>query len=119
MKMLSDYKGKEAFELWIDLADPMLVILQDKDVVETAKKETMLKVLGVVMKNHGDEVQKIFERIDPEPVDGANLIGRLLVLLGEIVQDPVFGSFFGLAGLGAMQKELSGSATESIEDGAN
>ena len=114
MKRLSDYQGEEAFELWADLMEPLVSIFQDTELRKIFDgRHSYLDMVGAVLKDHKGEVAAIFKRIDPEPIDGSNLIGRLLVMLGDIAKDPILGSFFGLAGPVKTQNDSSGSAMEN------
>lgn len=118
MKKLSDYKGEEAFELWADLMEPISEIFRDTEVIRLADgKHGNMEVASLVLKAHKKEALEIFHRIDPDPVDGTNLIGRLLVMLGELAKDPVLGSFFGYAERAMTESASSGSAMENIGDG--
>lgn len=110
MKSLRDYEGEEAFELWADLMEPIVKILQDdnvKDVLNSGASK--IRIATVILKSHKAEAAEIMERIDPdEPVNGLNIIIRLMRLLTEIGSDPVLASFFGLPGLEKMEQEYSG-----------
>lgn len=117
MKKLTDYKGEEAFELWADLMQPLMTIFQDVGMKKFLDgKHSYLDMAAGILRDHKSEVAEIFTRIDPEPIDGSNLLGRLLVMLGDLAHDPVIGSFFGLAGPAKTPSGSSGSATESIKD---
>ena len=116
MKKLSDYKGDEAIELWVDLIDPLSNILTDnsiRKVVEAGRPK--IEIAKAILKNHKSEAVEIMTRIDPEPIDGLNIILRLVALLSDIGQNEEIKSFFGFAEEVKMQKESFGSATESTE----
>lgn len=118
MKRLSDYKGVEAFELWADIIEPISAVFTDKDVEAAANSEdgTSMDVAKIALKKHADDVIRIFERIDPEPVTGANVMGRMLMLIADLMRDPVIAPFFGYAGRAAMAFVASGSAMENTAE---
>ena len=58
----------------------------------------------------------IVHRIDPEPVNGVNLITQLLVLLNEVAKDEALMDFFKSQGQ-KMEKGSSGSVMASTEEG--
>lgn len=96
MKNLSDYKGQDAFELWADLLEPIVAILQDDHIVNLMRgKASKLKLATVIMREHKAEAEQILTRIDPEPVNALNLLVRIIRFLTEIGSDPVIASFFG------------------------
>ena len=100
MKRLSDYKGEEAIELWADLLEPLSAIFTDKEIAELAKEEKLnyLSMATIVLKSHSTEAVAILERIDDTPVDGLNILTRLIGLLTEIGETEYAKSFFGFAG---------------------
>ena len=114
MKKLSDYKGEEAIELWVDLLDPMTEILGDpevqKSLMSNQPKITMAKD---ILKLHKQEAIDIMLRIDPEPIDGVNILLRLMSVIVEFRQNAEMQSFFGSAAQEKTNSESSGSATES------
>ncbi|MBO6006015.1 MAG: hypothetical protein J6P49_04085 [Paludibacteraceae bacterium] len=97
MKKLSDYTGAEAFELWADLMEPIVRILQDPDVVMMFRsRASRFKLVSEVLKTHKDEMMEIFNRIDPDdPVNGLTVVLRTTQLLAEIGNSEVIDSFFG------------------------
>ena len=98
MKKLSDYKGEEAIELWADLIDPLSVVLSDKKIKEIIEKgESKINIAKEVLKLHSEEAVEILERIDDTPVDGLNIVLRLVGLINEIGQNEEVKSFFGFA----------------------
>lgn len=116
MKRLSDYKGEEAIELWTDLVDPLSIMLGDdelRSVVEHGKNR--LEIAKTILKNHKTEAIKILTRIDPEPVNGLNIVLRLITLLGEIGQSEEIRAFFGFAEQVKTDEESSGSLMENTE----
>lgn len=114
MKKLSDYQGEDAIELWADLLDPMTAILGDPDiakVLQDSKKPPLLKAKAV-LKKYKKEAEAILLRIDPEPLNGLNIIIRLVSILVEAGQDEEVKAFFGFAGQAETASESSGSPTE-------
>lgn len=114
MKKLSDYKGDEAIELWADLLEPLTEILSDekvKKVVQSGKSK--LEIAKVVLKAKKKEAEKILVRIDPEPLDGLNIVLRLVAVLVDMGQHEEIKSFFGFADQEQTEKESSGSVTEN------
>jgi methanogenic corrinoid protein MtbC1 len=120
MKKLSDYKGDEAIELWADLLDPISAILNDKRIqraVRTGKPK--MTIAKEILKGHANEATQILQRIDPEPVDGINIILRLMAVMSDIGQNEEIKSFFGYAEQAQTESEFSGSVTENIEASEN
>lgn len=116
MKRLSDYQGEEAIELWADLLDPISDILTDKEVQDVTKSgQAPIVIAKTVMKNHKAEAEKILLRVDSEPLNGLNIVVRLVALFAEIGSNSDLKSFFGYAVQGTMEKGSSGSVTESTE----
>lgn len=116
MKKLSDYKGDEAIELWSDLLEPMTAILGDKNVAETVTsgKPPMI-IAKEILKSHSKEATQILTRIDPTPIDGLNIIVRLVENLADIGKNEEVKSFFGYAEQVKTDSESTGSVTENIE----
>lgn len=116
MKKLSDYQGDEAIELWADLLGPLTAILSDDKVQKIVKsgKPKML-IAKEILKSHKKEATEILLRIDPEPLDGLNIILRLVALLADIGDNEEIKSFFGYAEQGQTENESFGSVTESTE----
>ena len=120
MKRLSDYKGDEAIELWADLLEPLTIILGDpeiKKVMESGKP--IMLMAKEILSLHKVEVVDILARIDDTPVDGLNLIVRLMNLLAEIGENESTKSFFGFAAQAKTDSESGGSLTESTEVAEN
>lgn len=116
MKKLTDYKGDEAIELWADLLDPLSVILTDeaiRKVVQSGKSK--LDIAKEVLKKHKKEATKILLRIDNTPIDGLNIILRLVDLITDIGQNEQINGFFGYAEQDQKVKGSSGSPTENIK----
>ena len=116
MKRLSDYKGNEAIELWADLLEPITRIFQDKN-VETAMKsgKAVFQIAGEILKTHSKDASEMLLRIDPTPLDGLNIVLRLAELVKEIGEREELRAFFGYTPQAMMDKESTGSPTESTE----
>ena len=120
MKKLSDYKGDEAIELWADLLDPLTEILTDekiKKIVQSGKSK--IAIAKEILRLHKKEAVEILTRIDPEPIDGLNVIIKLMNLLTEIGEDEEVKGFFAFAEQEQTEKESSGSVTENTEGKEN
>lgn len=116
MKKLSDYKGDEAIDLWADLLDPLTKILGDKkvkDVIQSGKSK--MEIAKEILKHHKKEAVEIMLRVDPEPIDGLNIILRLVAILSDIGQNDEIKSFFAYAEAVKTESESFGSATENTE----
>lgn len=116
MKRLSDYQGEEAIELWADLLDPISDILTDTEVAqETKAGKPPIVIAKIILKRHKEAAEQILLRIDPEPLNGLNIIIRLVALLAEIGSRDELKSFFGYAAQVKEKNTSSGLATESTE----
>ena len=116
MKKLSDYQGDEAIELWADLLEPMTEIFTNekvRDVIQSGKPRVI--IANVIMHECKKEAVEILERIDPEPINGLNVITRIVGILAEIGQNAEVKSFFGYAVQGQTDSESSGLPTENTE----
>lgn len=114
MKRLSDYKGEEAIDLWADLLEPLTVIFSDKELIENIKSgKAKMLIAKDVITAHKKEAEEILLRIDPTPLDGMNIITRLIAILVDIGDNEDIKPFFGSAVQEKMDKESSGSPTEN------
>lgn len=111
MKRLSDYKGEEAVDLWADLLDPLSEICTNEKIKKAVESgEPRISVARTVLQECRSEAVRLLERIDPEPLNGLNIITRLVGLLAEIGQDEDVRSFFGYASQTGTDGESSGFA---------
>lgn len=120
MKRLSDYEGIEAIELWADIIDSVNVLLSDKKVskaIAGSTKTTLTQIAADVMKKYPKEAVQIIERIDDEPINGANVFTKFIVFLTEFMTGDKASAFFKSAEPGKRAKGSSGSAMENTEDG--
>lgn len=98
MKTLSSYQGEDAIELWGDLIDLIAPILSDKKIAQVVQKgESKISIAKAILAEHKTEAVEILLRIDPTPINGLNLVTRLMELITEIGQDETVKSFFGFA----------------------
>ena len=114
MKKLSDYKGDEAIELWADLLEPLTDILGDKQIANVVRSgKPKLLIAKEVLKLHKKAAVDILTRIDDTPLDGLNIVIRLMELISEIGQNEEIKSFFGYA---EQVKEVEESSTSVMEN---
>ena len=118
MKKLSDYKDEEAFELWARLLEPFIEILSDADVrAMIQEKNPPIVTAKAIIEGHAKAAKEILLAIDDTPVDGLNIVVRLVEVLKEIGNDPTIRSFFGFVAEEKKSKSSFGSATENTEAG--
>lgn len=99
MKKLSDYKGEDALELWGDLVEPIMIMLADEEVQKIYKSgKPKVFIATELLKVHKKEISQILLRIDPTPLDGMNIVVRLVELLTDFSKIPEIASFFESAG---------------------
>lgn len=111
MKRLSDYQGEEAFELWADLLDPITAIIGDPCIQEIVKSDKpKLEIAKEILRSYKKEASEIMLRIDPEPLNGLNIVVRLAGLITEIGENPDIQSFFVSAEQEKLDEIPSGSA---------
>lgn len=116
MMKLSDHKGDEAIELWADLLDPLATILTNEAVRrDIASGESRLKIAKTILKTCKSEAVEILTRIDPAPLDGFNIIVRLVAILAEIGEHEEIRAFFGFAEQVKTESESGGSVMENTE----
>lgn len=112
MKKLSDYQGEEAIELWADLLEPATKIIGDPQVANVVKSgKPPFIIASEILKSHKEEAMNIMLRIDPTPIDGMNIITRLVSLVLEFMNNDDLKGFFASAGQANTEQESSGSAT--------
>lgn len=120
MKKLSDYVGEDAIDLWLDLLDPLSVIATDKEIKEIARSgKPKILIAKMILKAHRKEAVDIMQRIDPEPINGINIISRLIAILTEIGENEEVRSFFGYAEQAKTESESSISLMENTEADEN
>ena len=115
MKKLSDYKGDEAIDLFADLIEPISDIMADPKIATIARSGSAPMILAKeILKLHKNDMLTILLRIDDTPIDGVNVMSRVLGLLLEIGYAGGTSSFFGSA-VPKSENESSGFATETTE----
>jgi predicted ribonuclease YlaK len=126
MKRLSDHKGEEAFDLWVDVLDLVTEMFEDKELladVKRAQEEESSKAKVVIakgiLKRHKAEAIKILLRIDPTPLDGLNIVTRLMAVIMELGESEEVKSFFASAAQEEMEEKSSGSPTGTTEGAKN
>ena len=120
MKKLSDYKDEQAIELWADLLDPLVEIFKDQRIIDAFRSGKPTIVLAQEMiKSHANEVSKMLLIVDPTPLNGLNILIRLVGVLNELMEDPTLSDFFGLSAVVKKQETSFGSATENTGDSQN
>ena len=115
MKKLSDYKNEEAIELWADLIGPMARILGDEKTKSLVKTKSPIDIAKGILAEHKSDAIEIMLRIDDTPVDGINVVTRLVGIILEIMNNEDLRSFFTSAGQETMQSASFGSAMENIK----
>jgi len=116
MKKLSDYTGDDAIELWADLLEPLSTILTDENVRDVIQSgDSRLNIAKTILKSHKKEAVTILLRIDPEPINGLNIILRLIALLADIGENEEIKSFFGYAAQVKKDDGSSGFVMENTE----
>ena len=120
MKKLSDYQGEEAIELWADLLDPFIEIVGDQKISEMLRaKKPPIATAREILKTYKKQATQILLRIDPTPLNGLNILIRLVTLLSEIGNDETIKSFFTSVPKGNKDEKPFGGVTETIEEGEN
>lgn len=117
MKKLSDYKDEEALELWGDLLEPATKILSDRTLANIVKAgKPPIVIARTILKKYKAQATAILLRIDPTPLDGLNIIVRLMDVIKDIGQNEELKSFFGFAEQATKDDTSSGLPMVSTED---
>lgn len=116
MKKLSDYKDDDAILLWGDLFEPVMKILASPAVAEAMKTGNLIKIAQAFLKDNVKEAKECLLLIDDTPIDGINMMTRLVSFIGDLVQSEEFGSFFKSAEPEKTENVSSGSAMVSTEE---
>ena len=115
-KKLVDYQGEEALELWADLFEPLANILGDKEVAKVFRQgKNKLKIAQTILKTHKADITEILLRVDDAPINGLNLVFRVMGFLLELENAEEFQGFFGSSSAEKKQNASSGSATANTE----
>lgn len=112
MKKLSDYKDEAAIDLWADIIEIASPIVGDEEIRKIAQdeKKSNLELAKEMVKRHKKEVCGILLAIDDTPINGINVLTRLIGLINEIGETPEVADFFGFSGQNEIE-DSSGSAT--------
>lgn len=117
MKRLSDYEGEEAILLWGDLLDLFTDMLANKEVADSFRqRKPALLTAKLILKECPKQASEILLRIDNTPLNGVNILTRLVGVISEMVQDPELQAFFGLSAEAKKEETHTGSATEITEE---
>ena len=120
MKSLSDYEGDEALELWGDLLEPLSAIFSDKKIANVVQSgQSKMTIAKVILKEHPVEAKEILLRIDSTPINGLNIILRLIAVLADLGKNEEIKSFFGYAEQVKTEKGFSILPTENTEEEEN
>lgn len=120
MKRLSDYKGEEAIELWANLLDPFVAIVGDKEIIKIIRSRMpKLEIAKAILKNYKKEAEQILLTVDDTPLDGFNIMVRLIDILTEFTENKTMMSFFESQAEDKKQRKSSGSATANTEETPN
>ena len=115
-KKLSDYRDEEALILLADILEPALIIMQDEEFRDNARKRNEARAIKCAIKNHPKEVMEILAIYNGVEVkDFHCTIADVPKMVMEIIEDKALIEFFTSQG----QKKgetTSGSATESTEE---
>lgn len=116
MKKFSDYKGEEAFDLWIDLFEPIGRIFANPEVKKSFGTKNKAFVAKGILQNCKSDISEVLLRIDDTPINGANIIVRIIELLSDIETDESTKDFFGFAEQEKKENASYGSVMENTED---
>ena len=115
---LSDYQDEKALDMLADLLEPVSEICTDDEIKKIYRaKQSNLKLVKAIIKNHKKAIIEILAIMDDVPVEEyhANIFTLPAKIL-EILNDPDFIGLFQSQGQVA-DKTSSGSATENTEAG--
>lgn len=116
MKRLSDFKGEDALDLWADLLDPLSNILSDQKVAAVVRSgRSKIDIAKTILQEHKKDAAEILQRIDDEPLNGFNIVTRLIAVLADIGENEDVKAFFGYAAQAQKESASSGSAMENTE----
>ena len=117
MKRLTDYKDEDAIELWADLLDPFVEIIGDKTITDMMRGGAApIDVAKAILKDHRKDACQILLRIDDTPLDGLNILVRLVTILLDIENSKELQGFFGSAEQVKTGSGSFGSHTANTED---
>lgn len=125
---LSEVKGEKALDMLADLIEPVMEIIDDKEISEILKsrdkkksestKIILSKAVAKAIKNHKDAVIRILATLDDVPVEKYECtIMSLPKKLLDILNDPAIFELFTLQG--QETPTSSGSVTANIMESGN
>ena len=117
---MAERTNEEKLELFADLLEPVAAILGDKDVRDSVTSgNPHVRTAALAIRKHKAEVIQILALLDGVPVEeySVNLLALPVKLVRLLNKPEVAELFIGAERMNAAAS--SGSATESIEDGAN
>lgn len=116
---ISDFENEKALDVLADLIDPLSAILTDDEIKRVYKEEkSKLRLIKTLLKTHKAEIIQILAILDDTPVEDYKVnVLTLPVKLMEVLNDPTIQELFTSQGQEKTETS-SGSATESIKDGA-
>lgn len=114
-----NFDNEKALDVFADLIEPFTEILSDEGIKEAFKgNESKARIAKMAIKKHKKEVIQILAILDDVPVEEYKVnVFTLPAKVIEILNDPTFADLFTSQGQKKTEKS-SGSAMESIEDGA-
>ena len=92
---LSEIKKDEALDVLADILEPASQILTDEKIKELFQKESKLKLVSYILKNHKSEIIEIMARLDgEEPEDYTFSLIDLPKKVLEILNDEALKDLF-------------------------
>ena len=117
MKKLSDYQGEQAIELWADLLVPLTNIFGDPKMQNVfTGKMPRIKKAQKILTAHKEDTEAILLKIDPTPLNGLNIVVRLVNLILEIENSEEIKGFFASARQASAATTSSGDVTETTTE---
>lgn len=115
MRSLTEIKGDDALDLFVDLLDPVTEIFSDKEVANIYNEKGTLEAIKVAIKNHKKAVKTIVALVNEEdPATYEPSVAVIPATLYQIVTDADLLSLFTSQGQ-KISKDTSGSVTENTE----
>lgn len=115
-KKLSDYRDEEALILLADILEPALIIMQDEEFRDNARKRNEARAIKCAIKNHPKEVMEILAIYNGVEVkDFHCTIADVPKMVKEIIEDKALIEFFTSQGQ-TVDEAVSGSASENIDE---
>lgn len=118
---LSEVKGEKALDMFADLIEPAMEIVEDKEITKVfqdregkSTKSVLAKAVAIAIKKHKKAVIQMLATLDDVPVEeyDCNIMSLPKKAL-DILNDPAIFDLF--TSQGQETQTPSGSATENIE----